>query len=278
MVNKKKLLITIGDSYTEGVGCYNESYINSSKSFKDLNSKIYIKSLNDFHEFGYPNELGRLLNYDKVINLGIGGSAPLSNVKYFFERHLYKDYSDYEVLIFWLIPNFLRASFYFQGRIMSKMPFGGIFNDFDKEYVKLMMEDGNPELNGTLETVFGIKIMELVCKFKNYSFLFTPTTNEFKEIFEKVYQSDNLLSNFNILDELDPSVDYSPCKHPNKMGYKKIAKNIYDKIEKDYPHLINKNKVENFEWSWEGDIIQHSLKDGKYLKQLGDKIIYTDEK
>ena len=278
MVNKKKLLITIGDSYTEGVGCYDEIYLNSDISFEKLTSDIYIKSTDRFHEFGYPNELGRLLNYDKVINLASGGFAPLSNVKYFFERHLHQDYSDYEVFIFWLIPSFFRTSFYFQGRIISKMPIGSVTDDFDKEYIKKLMEDGSHELNVTLETVFGIKIMELISKFKNYNFLFTIVDMPLENTLQKVYKSNNFISNFNVFDGLDKKDDYSICLHPNEKGYKKVAKNIYNKIQQDYPHLINKNKVENFEWSWEGDIIQHSLKDGNYLKQLRDKIIYTNEK
>lgn len=276
MENKKKLLITIGDSYTEGVGCYDEIYLNLD--FNTLTTHGYIESINRFHEFGYPNELGRLLNYDKVINLGLGGSAPLSNVKYFFERHLHQDYSDYEVFIFWLIPSFFRTSFYFKGRIISKMPIGSVTDDFDKEYIKKLMEDGSPELNVTLETVFGIKIMELISKFKNYNFLFTIVDMPLENTLQKVYKSNNFISNFNVFDGLDKKDDYSICFHPNEKGYKKVAKNIYDRIQKDYPYLINKNVVENFEWSWEGDIIQHSFNDINYIKMLGTKLIYIDEK
>jgi hypothetical protein len=268
MVTKKKLLITVGDSFTEGVGCYGDLVSNQNISFKELTIEYYQKSLDRFHEYGYPNELGRLLNYDKVINLGFGGSAPMSNVKYFFERYIDKDFSDYEVFVFWLIPSFFRASFYSNGRILSKIPsskISGTIDKFDFHYMELISK-GNIDLNVTLETIFGIKIMEFVCKSKNYDFLYTIVDVKQMSVFKEIYQSENYIQDFNVFEGIDYKSEFSPCLHPNELGYKKVAKNIYDKIKTEYAHLINKNKVENFEWIWDSHTVQHHLTEDGYQK------------
>ena len=88
---KPKLLITLGCSWTEGVGCYVPSvYYNASTAvtFNDIEpliSKYHDKNKKNFHEFGWPNRLGKKLAFDKVINLGVGGSSNSTAVKIIYE-------------------------------------------------------------------------------------------------------------------------------------------------------------------------------------------------
>ena len=273
----------MGCSMTEGVGCYNEFYIEKNLSAEDLTHEHHWKYLNRFHEYGYPNELGRLLNYDKVINLGLAGSAPLSNVKYFFERYLEKNFSDYEVLIFWMIPDCMRTSYYFKGRIHSRIPFSKYGDDFDKEYQKLYLNYEYPYFNSSLDIVFGIKVMEQVCQNKGYNLLLSSTNQRCEINYKRIYPSANYLSEDeeNIFQKLDKNTDFAPCHHPNERGYKKTAKIIFNIIEKNYPHLINKNKVEKFEWLWDGYILEHDISSGEYKNILRDyefNIVGTNEK
>lgn len=264
---KKRLLITMGCSMTQGVGCYDENDLKSDLPWTELMSKIYIKSLPHFHEFGWPNKLGNLLNYDKVINLGLGGSAPLTNLKHFFERYLDKDLSDYEVLILWMIPDSSRTSYYFEGRLESRMPFSPFADSFDKEFTKKML-NGDPLFNSSLDVIFAIKVMEQICENKGYSLLLSSTNDTCEEMYRKIYSSKHYLSKerihpFSVLNNED---DLAPCGHPNKKGYEKVAKFIYSIIENEHPHLINKNHVENFEWEWQGNITHHRIENDEYQK------------
>ena len=67
---KKKLLITLGCSFTEGVGCYDPELL---KQYPVINEKIkgdiYNKSIGYFHANGWPPRLQQKLNYDRLINL-----------------------------------------------------------------------------------------------------------------------------------------------------------------------------------------------------------------
>ena len=77
MSQKSKILITLGCSYTEGVGCFDvdlmEKY--NTTDYNSLPREQLLIQLDKFHKDGFPNKLGKLLNYDKVINMGLGGSG-----------------------------------------------------------------------------------------------------------------------------------------------------------------------------------------------------------
>ena len=65
---KKKVLITIGCSFTEGVGCYDYTKLPTGKSVNDLSdtefSKYYGSQLDNFLEGSWGTQLAKLLNYD----------------------------------------------------------------------------------------------------------------------------------------------------------------------------------------------------------------------
>ena len=66
---KPKLLITLGCSLTEGVGCYNLDLLPKNPNqdyFLDLKLEKHSKR---FLKYGWPNVLGNHLNYDLVINM-----------------------------------------------------------------------------------------------------------------------------------------------------------------------------------------------------------------
>jgi hypothetical protein len=52
---KNNLLITIGDSWTEGVGYYDPELIPEYKSGKITATELYIKSIPGFRTQGWPN-------------------------------------------------------------------------------------------------------------------------------------------------------------------------------------------------------------------------------
>ena len=80
---KKKLLITLGCSCTEGVGCYDLSINPEKLTYLKLPPKELRLTRQRFHRLGWPNRVGRKINADKVLNLGVGGSSNSAHLKLF---------------------------------------------------------------------------------------------------------------------------------------------------------------------------------------------------
>lgn len=258
MVTKKKLLITVGDSFTEGVGCYDyDKPIN--KSSHGLDEFGY--QTQRFHELGWPNRLGRKLNYDKVINIGNGGSSQSAHLKLFFEKIISRDLSNYDILVVWMLSHPPRFSFYSFGKITNFHPLSDSNNssDLEKGYISSI---GDIENDSILETIFYIKIMEQICENNNFDLLITSwDLISFNEI-QKKYKSKYYMK------EIDGPIAFFPrgeykskvCGHPNELGYEIYSKNMFESIQKYNVELINKNPVEKFEWVWDGDVTDWNLK------------------
>ena len=252
---KKKLLITLGDSFTEGVGCYD--YSKPEETWNILNEY----QQNRFHELGWPNRLGKKLNYDKVINLGWGGSANSAHVKLFVEKILPKDFSDYDVLVVWMLTSAERFSFHSHGCISQYLPnlvaSGEPGSPLEVAYVNTIDDLENDSI---LETIFYIKCLEQICENNSYNLLITSWIDSSHSKIKKLYNSKYLMKEVDgnpiayLPNREDEAIYISKvCNHPNELGYEKIACNMIESIEKYNSYLINKNKVQNFEWEWSGN-------------------------
>jgi len=252
---KKKLLITMGCSFTEGVGCYDVSNMDELKFYGDLPKEQFIHQTNNFHKLGWPNRLGKKLGYDKVINLGLGGSSISGQVKQFSEKYLDKDFSEYDVLLVWLLTDPSRISFYSNGMINcivsnSNEP---IYN----EYIKLI----DITLDTILEQIFYIKMMENICENKGYQLLITPLLkNKLIEQLYSLYVSDYYLTHplTSIPGEIISNKKYwcnipeGDC-HFNEDGYEYMANRMNQIIRDDFPHLVSTKSNNELEWEWDGE-------------------------
>jgi hypothetical protein len=279
-MKKKKLLITMGCSLTEGVGCYNmdnfpieykdkfkgrgRADINDIGDFfdSDVGTLFYDSSKDRFHELGWPVQLGKKLGYDKIINLGLGASSTSGQVKQFFEKYLDKDLTNWDVLIIWLLPDASRMSFYFHRTINNLLP--AMSSDVDmsleSEYIKKI---GNVVTDTVLEQIFYIKVMEQVCQSKGYSILISHNNGEDNEELYLRYKSKNYLSptsNINVMDWSGYNGDDVICfeGHPNELGYSIMAQNMYELIKEYHPHYITQPSKDEIEWEWDGNPLLHN--------------------
>lgn len=254
MKTKKKLLITLGCSYTEGVGCYDLKLVNNMivNGKSPQTWEFYDSSRQRFHEYGWPAILQKFLKYDHLINLGFGGSSNSHQFKRFIEEFSEKDLTeDFDVLVIWFLTYAGRISFYSNGHIrsVSSSEFPGelMENKSLRESYYGFIQDIN--LDTFLETLFYFKTLETICNKFNYNLLFTNAEYQTSQLFEKFYPSkinldqhikkyfneDNFLS---IL--INPEYhSVLRCHHPNELGYKIIAEKMFKIIELEYPHLIS---------------------------------------
>jgi hypothetical protein len=268
-MKKKNLLITLGCSYTEGVGCYDSNTIPRDNKNNLLNfhhnadqmmeNMVYLKNKDRFHEYGWPRNLQKLLNYDELINLGFGGSSTSGNLKVLFEKYRDIKYSDnYNVLLVWMLPNPIRFSFYRKNVIFNINPSMSlnIYNkysyNFGVEYVKFI---DNIDVDPILEQLFYIKVIEDFCKLRGYHFLFSLTDSHSKKYYEKLYEGNSIMLNGeNVIPDVhqNKKIKSLVCDHPNEIGYKLIAETLYHWIKENRSELISTEVPIEFLSKWDG--------------------------
>jgi hypothetical protein len=281
--DKKKLLITIGCSYTEGVGAYDSNIfteLNNSKfvmgrELKNLTfrDKCEINDLNlhRFHTHGWPSKLQKLLNYDKLINIGKSGASNSQCVKTWFETINNINLDEYDVTVIWLMTYSGRISFYRTGMIHSILP--GLRHDpktnpdadltFEQLYDKYVAFLGENYMNDiNLEAVFYLKIIQKICKLSNYNFFyFNADVNDGKIIDKLMENGNNSLNSYfyesckncsTILDYVGDNK--SPLSmHPNEMGYDMIANRLFNIFKDNFTHILSNKQIENFEIEYLGE-------------------------
>ena len=275
---KKRLLITLGCSMTEGEGCYDFS-INPKKLYhKDLTASQRELTFESFHKNGWPNKVGKALNFDKVINLGKGGSGNSTHLKLFVDKilpqiHTYN--KEYDVFLIWMMTEPTRFSFYGQTKINNFLPVEspkGITNStqIEKGYIEFMDEF---VVGPIREQIFLIKLAESLFKENNIIPFYTSWNSSFSNLRE-YYTNDNIVSQDDLLFILnDIKLKNNPenmcqvtgCGHPNQGGYQIIANCITKCIYKNRPEFIGKNKGSKFEWEWDGGVVYSPPKQNKYF-------------
>ena len=265
-MTKKKLLIASGCSYTEGEGAYDINHV-PDKLKKKGHSKTYDEFLSYFssneeyirnywHVNSWPAQLGELLKFDKVINLGHRGSSTSGQFKNFIERFENEYFPEYDVYFYHYLSEPSRISFYSAGIIQNTLT-ANEYEDglLSKAYVDYI---DDVELDPFLEQLSYCKALNLICKEKNWTYLASQSSREWNEYFNKFdpdaswyvplpYSWTEIGDNYSIL-----------CGHPNEKGYKIIASRMFHVLysNKLIPLGSNKNKPE---LEYLGDPIDHTL-------------------
>lgn len=257
---KKRLLITLGCSFTEGMGCYDYSVFPKGKHLYSPNipQNIIDYQRNKFHELGWPNKLGKKLGFDEVLNLGLSGASASGNLKSFFQSYWQNEFLGYEVYILWWIPQPHRISFYTNGKIEDIIP----NNTNDPDFNKL----GNAYLNfvvdvlhdSTLEVSFYLKTMISYCSKMNFNFLWfiddSQVTGEYFRLLPKQnYLGKSVIDFFTPIYTEENEMVNQYDLHPNEKGYEFIANELFNVMKKKHANWVNPNKPDKFEWDWKGN-------------------------
>ena len=271
---KEKILITMGCSLTEGLGCYDLERIDpteivesNKRGYPLLNNAEYSYQRNLFHKNGWPIILAKKLGFDRLINLGLASSSQSGSVKQFVEKYLDTNFSEQEVFIIWMISMPERFSFYNNHKVQTYLPTTEKGNrvDLEKSWLK---EIKDIPYDSSYETIFYIRIMEQICQNKNYSLLITSWVHNLMVKLNKIYQSENYINPINfqpweITNIKKFTLDhYSKmgCGHPNEEGYKLIAENLYDVIIKNHREFLQGPHQENIEMVYDGDVLDWKKK------------------
>lgn len=268
---KKRLLITLGCSFTEGVGCYEPSLLNEKGEPLDKKISIHDASLDRFHTMGWPAQLQKKLGYDYLFNLGRGGSANSENVKRWMEVFSDRNLSEeYDVLVIWMVTFSTRISFYRNGIISSILSFFKHpmpeYQNLSDSYLKFLGE--NTTKDASLEAYFYINVIKNICSLSNYKFLYVNVNaNDGRQVDSFMKGSCSLNYIHRILypeqngilhgvtgpssnERLPDKVAF--CGHPNEKGYEIITERLFNLISHEHPHLINPTPPEKYEIQYLG--------------------------
>lgn len=266
---REKILITMGCSLTEGLGCYdltrftNQEIVESiDRGYPLLNDEELEYQRNRFHHNGWPPKLAKKLGFDKVINLGLASASQSGSVKQFVEKYLDNNFSESEIFIIWMLSEPSRFSFYNDYKIRRYLP--TCTKKKKSELEKSWLEEiENPVIDSMYETIFYIKIMEQICENKGYHLLITSWVHNLMPKLNKVYQSKYYITPINFQSwEITnlrkfTSLHYSSmgCGHPNEMGYDLISENLFEIIKKNHEKFVQGEPKENFQIIYDGEVL-----------------------
>ena len=284
-MNKPKLLITMGCSHTEGFGCWDENtfpnemkdkieglknediffYLNRhDKNFENLQNSITKKNMSRFHLNGWPMNLAQSMRFDKLINLGRGGSSNSGQVKLFFENNLHKNpYKEYDVLLIWQLTEPFRISFYLDKKIVNLMnEREEIFGSYFKRVIKDKSFELDNIIEPILESIFYFKIIESICEKNNWKMIGFDFLQRNSTLFNRLYETPNFYG-CGITKQMQKSGEWERnrskvCGHLNENGYKILTKYIYNFIKDNNLFEIGTNRGK-IDMEYLGNPIEHKL-------------------
>jgi hypothetical protein len=262
---KPKLLITLGCSWTVGIGAY-QPEINynvnkplNQKEKDDIFDKYFNKNLDNFHQKSWPKLVGKKLGFDKVINLGYEGAANSYSVKKIFEY--FEDNNNklknYDVLIIWLMSDPIRISFYTDKKLKNYVPTVKNPRGLISEYIN---EIDDIVIDPLLEQKFYMKVLENFCDIHNFYLITTSWSQTFEELFN-IYHSKKIFLH-TYPKRMAPPYDtngngdllnYSYCDHPNERGYEWIANKIVEGIKQNHDKWYSEIENEKLQYEFKGD-------------------------
>lgn len=257
---KKKLLITLGCSCTEGVGCYDLSINPDKLNYLKLPPKELRLTRQRFHRLGWPNRVGRKINADKVLNLGVGGSSNSAHLKLFQDKivpQLPKLQEEYEIFLIWMMTDSSRFSFYTKQELLLFNPVSvGLFEvhlPMEQSYMDTMDE---MKVGPAREDLFYLKISEVLFKSYNIKAVYTSWSMSFDTLYDYYLSKSylfptphHLMADLNTGDERYIS---EVCEHPNEEGYEVWANKIVFGLKTHHPEFLKGGKPENFSHQWLG--------------------------
>jgi hypothetical protein len=288
---RKKILFTLGCSFTEGDGAYPPEPCFESEGIPLDGSRReelhgthiqnwYRNTYSDyFHENGWPAQLCKLLGYDTVINLGKCASSTSYQLKLLFEKYWDFDWENNDVVMMIYLTDSIRYSFYSGGVPQTFM--AGDPNrpwTLSGRYAKIIQ---NGELDPLLEQLYHCKTLDSFCKARNIKLLMMNYWPREDGALKKMAPNLSWLDKdvWNPLPfehgagepEVWDSKYHSPiCYHPNKEGYRLMAENVYKRIQELHPDIIRNFKNPTPNIIWDGDV-----ENCKY--KIDDRILFDHE-
>lgn len=229
ITGRENLLITIGDSYTAGVGVYTSNQVQDYRDGVKTKNDLFVETVKTCGAGSYPAYLADLMDYD-LINLGIAGGSNSASIKRLinhYDNNYIEQYNN--VVVIWLLTDPARISFYSGGHVSSYV---GNNDSVRLSYIKDVLKS---DLDAELETKFYLQTAFYFCKAREYKFFYGTAFYNISSINQIINHPASNLNNMLGIEQfatLVPGECISLCGHPDTQGYKLIAERIFSAIKK----------------------------------------------
>lgn len=206
---KPKLLITLGCSYTSGIGT------------------------SDPYHHMWPRQLGIKLGFDKLINLGKAGASNSGCIKRFNKMVNNFPLNDYDILVIFLMTEPSRFSFFIDNEVMD---------------YRVNVEELNSLQDCILEQKFYVDILESMCKLHNMDLILTSWNYSYTD-FYKIHKNKqiHLFKTPKTLHPTKKDLQ-SECGHPNDEGQIWVTNEIIKGIKQNHSKWYSETPNENLDW------------------------------
>lgn len=225
----EKLLITLGDSFTEGVGCYHpelyQGYINGTVSALDL----YVNSTPYWQTVNWAQVLGRKVGRT-TINLAHGGDSNSAQAKKFYALTDLPESND--VVVIWTLSYPERFSFYSSGKLENYS-----INSLDEPIARAYFETVYTGLiDAHKETAYYLSSVRALCQTRSWRFYYVNAWDQ-QHDFDKIisFPENNLIERIRPADSLKEWLSlwtpkwHSHCLHPHEASHKRLA-DLFQKL------------------------------------------------
>ena len=242
---KENLLITLGDSWTRGIGAYDQESLDRFATHRDL-VQLHRDANDSMKANCWPSQLARIIDYD-VINMGVGGSSNSSHAKWLINSNIAEIKQAREnyknVIVIWLLSEPYRTSIYSsharshhgilnihtRAIIDGKEDAGNDVKQFAESYFCLTTDETVVQ-----DTDFYVKTVENYCQAQNFKFLVGNAFSRYKIKSKHNLHLHMSYDNFNQYLQamqavgFDGKLLWSPvCNHPATTGYRLIAEQLH---------------------------------------------------
>lgn len=266
---KKKLLITLGCSLTEGEGCYDYSNMDEMVPFHLLRPDLSKYQTARFHKYGWPNLLGKSLGFDKVLNLGLRGTSNQVHLNRFvgiITPQIKSLKENYDLYLVWFMTEPSRFSFSGPRNFFNVNPTQQR-SEIEKAY---LIDSVKHKFAPIKDQAFLMASSEIIFNSLGVKFIFCSWNRSFPEVY-RYFESPNYLSPHPdyIRISSDPALFSKVCTHPNEEGYKFISNQIEELIRKFHPSFIVGDPKKHIAW----EHISFYLDSTFLLKSLDKKFV-----
>jgi hypothetical protein len=249
----KNLLITLGDSFTEGVGNYIPELVEKYKNNEIDMEKMYRDSMHRFNEYAWPGHVAKNIRYE-LMNLGRGGFSNSAMAKTFIKDEYINLRNTYDnVIVILILSDPTRISFYRNGTIIPSY-IGSVEEKCAKLFEAYLdfinLENFDKNFIGTasptdciLETVFYINCIDNFCKANRYHLFYGISLipiHEIAQYYNTNYNIHKYIENnyHSLHDTLRDDSMRSVCGHPNEKGHVHIGNLITDILVNNFSNII----------------------------------------
>jgi hypothetical protein len=224
----KTLLITLGCSWTQGEGIYSPQVLEQFKKTRKLPDRT-AEQIALEKQYAWPTQLAMIKGWD-LVNLGVGGGSNSGQAKRLIMGNIQTH--DYDrVIVMWMITESCRFSFYVHSELREFQPqdhphFFAQCSPAELALKQAYIAEISTDVGEQLECEFYLKTVINYCKAMNYEFNYWYARDEWCLNTNKLEGSIDESSAERLIEQQVGHEGFSPCQHPNQLGYRIIAEHL----------------------------------------------------